>query len=202
PGYVVSAEDAQNDVDRAIDLVPGASGKATEKDGKWIDFSFNNRLRIINTIPGITDLMYFTLDDIAYFAPNGQYRYGAPPELYTRMVYRPNGATPGTEFIMPDAANSGASGGYADLYRRYLAVPFENVKAGKIVAAFGQTYKRKNQVVENPYKNYATHIALERGTVLQGKPLGGRIWVTITERPQNSTGSYNEVELSSDYWID
>lgn len=201
PEIAISSEDWNKDNDRATAMVLGAGSKLSEKDGQWADTSFNNRLRIVNTIPGITDLMYFTFDDWAYFQPNGQYRYGAPPEFSSRMVYRPNGATVGTEFVMPDAANSWNPQS-ADFARRYLAVPFANVKAGKIVAAFGQNYYRKNQLVENPYKNYATHIALERGTVLNGKPLGGRIWVTITERPQSSTGTESEIELSTDYWID
>lgn len=191
----------EDDYLRSADLVPGKTAISSPRDGRWHDYSFNNRLRIVNTIPGITDIMYFTLDDIAYFEINGQYRFGTPPEFYSRMVYRPNGATVGTEFIMPDKSDVGNAASN-DFCRRYLAVPFENVKAGKIVAAFGQTYKRGNTTTPNPYANYATHIALERGTVLNGRPLGGRIWVTLTERPQFSTNSYNEVELGSDYWID
>jgi hypothetical protein len=161
-----------------------------QKPGRWLDNSYNNKLRLVNTLPGLTDKIPFTTSDALYYEPDGAREFGDPPQLYLKGAYHANGLTTGTEWISSDLGD-----------RRYLAVPFANVKAGKIVAAFGESFKNGNTTATNPYRNFATHIALQPGDVLQGKQLGGRIWVSFTERLMPETFGGFEVELTTDYWI-
>jgi hypothetical protein len=85
------------------------------------------------------------------------------------------------------------------------AVPFNNVKAGKIIAAFANTVNQNGVETENPYRNHATVIALESGITLDGKPLGGKIFVNFTERLDSHyrAGSRDTfaVDLIQDEWI-
>jgi hypothetical protein len=82
----------------------------------------------------------------------------------------------------------------------YQAVPFANVKAGKIVTAFSNTVRKGLELVENPYKNYATSIAVSPGDTLNGTQCGGKIFVNFTERLERDRDEFN-VDLIQDRWI-
>jgi len=92
----------------------------------------------------------------------------------------------------------------------------ESVKAGKVITKFADTYMHGTVERVNPYRNYATSIAVEPGTVVAGKQIGAKVFISFTDNVGNQkslTPSYDNpgsntpienrlVELKSDYWID
>jgi len=141
--------------------------------GVYRDTNKNNKFRIVNTLPGLTDEPGYIWRDWMYFVNNDEFNFGGPNRPFTSVLNKPNGLSVGDEFLMSDSGTQ---------FYQYEATPFVNIKAGKIIAAFSNTINQNGNEVENPYKNYATVIALEPGTVLRNKPVGGKILVNFTER--------------------
>lgn len=182
---------------------------AIKLTGEYTDTHRNNRFRVVNTLDGLTNEESYIWRDWMYFESDDQLDYGGPNRPYTSVLHRPNGLQVGDEFV-----NSSAT-----LQRtEYEAVPFANVKAGKIITAFSNTIKTGSSTTDNPYRNYATVIAVEPGTILKGKATGGKIFVDFTERLQGSvsqiSGTVSQgrraiysarditgVDLNQDKWI-
>ena len=60
--------------------------------------------------------------------------------------------------------------------------------------------RRRLDLIENPYKNYATTIVVQPGDVLKGTQCGGKIVVNFTEN-LNGAVDWGNVDLITDYWI-
>jgi hypothetical protein len=168
-------------------IVPGGDG-LNEDQGLFIDVHRNNRLRVVNTVDGLTNEAGYIWQDWAYFrggaGENADPFNGAPNRPFISLANKPNGLQVGDTFVISDAS-------HLDTY--YEAVPFNKVKAGKIVTAFANTYINGTTVTDNPYKNYATTIALEPGTILNGRATVGKIFVNFTERLDRTTGAVSSV---------
>jgi hypothetical protein len=163
--------------------------------GIWHDTLKNNKFRIVNTLDNLTnESSYIWKDWMFVDSPPDSFGDAARP--YISLLNKPNGLQIGDEFIMSDST--------IEPYRME-AVPFNNVKAGKIIAAFANTVNQNGVETENPYRNHATVIALESGITLDGKPLGGKIFVNFTERLDSHyrAGSRDTfaVDLIQDEWI-
>jgi hypothetical protein len=179
-------------------LVPGdGAGLTTANAAAWADTYKNNRLRVVNTLEGFTTEPGIIRTDRAYYYNDDVNDFGRPNRPFTRFVYRTNGLQIGDEFIIANDPQNVL--GYSNA-RTYLATPFANVKAGKIITAFANTVKRGLDTITNPYKDYATCIVVEPGNVLKGTQCGGKIVVNFTE---NLNGAYDngDLDLTSDYWI-
>jgi hypothetical protein len=179
-------------------LVPETAAiLTTENAAKWADTYKNNRLRVVNTLEGFTTEPSFIRSDRAYYYNDDANNFGAANRPFTKFVYRPNGLQVGDEMIIANDPQNVL--GFSNA-RTYLAVPFENVKAGTIITAFANTVKRGLDTIANPYANYATCIVVEPGDALKGTQCGGKIVVNFTE---NLNGAYDngDVDLVSDYWI-
>jgi hypothetical protein len=165
-------------------IVPGL-GFSTSL-GLFVDMHRNNRLRVVNTIDGLTNEPGYIWQDWAYFrggaGPDADLFSGEPNRPFISLLNRPNGLQAGDTFVISDAT-------WQDSY--FEAVPFNKVKAGKVVTAFANTYINGTTVTDNPYKNYATTIALEPGTILNGTPTVGKIFVNFTERLDRTIGAVN-----------
>ncbi|CAB4149444.1 LamG domain containing protein [uncultured Caudovirales phage] len=161
----------------------------------WWDTWKNNRTRIVNTHPGITDYPSLITTQMAFWYNSDEYRWGGPDRVFKKSEHK-DALAVGDEFVISttgrNADNNRLSG--------YLATPFENVKAGKIITAFANTVRRGLELIENPYKNYAQSIILEPGDVLDGTQVGGKIYVNFTEEINKVEDSV-PVELTSDYWV-
>ena len=161
----------------------------------WWDTWKNNRTRIVNTHPGITDYPSLITTQMAFWYNSDEYRWGGPDRVFKKSEHK-DALAVGDEFVISttgrNADNNRLSG--------YLATPFENVKAGKIITAFANTVRRGLDLIENPYKNYAQSIILEPGDVLDGTQVGGKIYVNFTEEINKVEDSV-PVELTSDYWV-
>ena len=160
----------------------------------WQDTWKNNRTRIVNTHPDITDYPSLIKTQQAFWQSTDEFRWGGADRVFYKYEYK-DALAVGDEFVIS------TTGRRADDNRQgYLATPFENVKAGKIVTAFANTVRRGLDEIENPYRNYAQSIILEPGDVLDGTQVGGKIFVNFTEEINKSQESA-PVELISDYWV-
>ena len=174
-------------------IVPtNAAGYPIAYSAQWYDSNKNNRLRIVNELEGFTTEPSFIYTDYAYYKNDDQITFGGPNRPFYRYVYRPDGLRVGDEFII----SNDARGSQRDFY----AVPFTNVKAGTIITAFANNVRRRLDLIENPYKNYATTIVVKPGDVLNGTQCGGKIVVNFTEN-LNGAVDWGNVDLISDYWI-
>lgn len=179
-------------VDRVEDVTDVSEGEFTEEDdyvisrtdlsgkaivardsGTYPDLHKNNRHQVVNTLPNLTNDPGYIWTDWFYFENDDTLDFGGANRPYTRIENRPNGLQVGDKFIISDDSTSGST---------FRATPIANVKAGKVITKFADTIYRNNTLVDNPYKDYATTIAVEPGTILKGKPTVGKIFVNFTER--------------------
>jgi hypothetical protein len=160
----------------------------------WEDTWKNNRTRIVNTYPGITDYPALVKTQQAFWRSTDEFRFGGPDRPFIKYEHK-NALAVGDEFVISTTGIDGNNNRAG-----YLAVPFENVKAGKVITAFANTVRRGLDEIENPYKNYAQSIIVEPGNVLDGKQVGGKIYVNFTEEI-NKTQEQASIELISDYWV-
>jgi hypothetical protein len=160
----------------------------------WFDTWKNNRTRIVNTHPNITDYPGLIKTQQAFWYNTDEFRWGGPDRIFAKYEHK-DALAVGDEFVISTTgqrANQNQNG--------YLATPFENVKSGKIITAFANTVRRGVDLIENPYRNYAQSIILEPGDVLDGTQVGGKIFVNFTEEI-NKAQENGSVELTSDYWV-
>jgi len=168
------------------------------------DYYRNNYHQVVNTIPGLTDDPAYIWKDEVYYKADGLI-YGELDRIWSRIEYNP-GLQLGDKFLISSMIGAGT----------YHAVPIDAVKAGKVITKFADTYMHGEIERVNPYRNYATTIAVEPGTVVSGKQIGAKVFISFTDNPgrQKGAGSvYNNpgygypienkvVELITDYWID
>ena len=178
--------------------VEGAAGLPTPPQYAeplgWWDTWKNNRTRIVNTHPDITDYPALVKTQQAFWYSTDEFRWGGADRPFVKYEHK-DALAVGDEFVIS------TTGIKADSNRAgYLATPFANVKAGKIITAFANTVRRGLDEIENPYRNYAQSIIIEPGDVLNGTQVGGKIYVNFTEEI-NKTQEQASIELISDYWV-
>jgi hypothetical protein len=160
----------------------------------WYDTWKNNRTRIVNTYPGITDYPSLVTKELAFWRNTDEFRFGGPDRIFLKYEHK-DALAVGDEFVI---SSTGVNGDNNE--NGYQATPFENVKAGTIITAFANTVRRGLDLIENPYRNYAQSIVVSPGDVLDGRQVGGKIYVNFTEEI-NKVSETASVELTSDYWV-
>ena len=175
-------------------LIDGASARPIFGNAYWHDTFKNNRLRLVNTVPGLTDLPTFIKTASAVYTNDDRVSFGAPSRSYTKHEWKPNGLAVGEEFIISGELQPSGE-------RSVAATPFANVKAGTIVTAFANNYRRGTELIANPYSNYAVSIAVSPGDVLNGRQVGGKIFVNFTENGEAWSDDFGQADLIQDYWI-
>jgi hypothetical protein len=177
----------------AIDITKGA----------YFEDRYNNmRHRVMNTIEFLTDDASYIWTDRAFYQHSDQLDFGGTDRVWEKFEYKINGLQVGDEFVFGNPSRFTKFGNSRWRQTQFRAVPFENVKAGKIITAQPLKYWKGEDYVDNPYANYAHSIALEPGDSLNGKPVGGKIFFSISEMFADSTEEMHIVDLYSDYWID
>lgn len=168
------------------------------------DYYRNNYHQVVNTLPSLTDDPAYIWKDEVYYKVDGL-EYGELDRIWSHIEYNA-GLQPGDKFLISCMINA-----YS-----YYAIPMEAIKAGKVITKFADTYIHGTVERVNPYRNYATSIAVEPGTVVAGKQIGAKVFISFTDNVGNQkslTPSYlnpgsntpienRMVELKSDYWID
>jgi hypothetical protein len=163
-----------------------------------------NRYRVTATISGLTDIPAYIRTDTVNFTPSDNFRVG---RFADKFANRPDGLIIGDEFVV-DWMKEGVqlrdytSANFLDRKARrdrfvIWSIPQESVKAGTVVTTLSSTYWQGTQEVANPYANNATTIVLEPGDPLNGRPVGGKVFVNFTEEPIFTKPDYRKQVVPS-----
>jgi hypothetical protein len=177
--------------------LPVGTGSTTNL---WTDTYRNNRIRILNTVPGVTDEPSVIYTDAAFWNNDDTLNYGGTNRPFKGFTHKPNGLAVGDEFFISTFNFGNYSGGGGSVSRNYLATPIANIKSGTPITAFANQYRRGLDLVDNPYKNYVTSIAIKPGDVLDGRQVGGKIWVNFTDAISQEN-DYVAIDGIHSYWI-
>jgi hypothetical protein len=172
----------------AAGLEVGGVGTSAE----WHDTYRNNRIRVLNTFTDITDWKCNIHTKSALYNNDDTLNFGGPNREFRGWEHRPNGLNVGDEFFLSTFTTNGSE--------NYLGTPIQNVKAGTPITAFANQYRQGLNLINNPYKDYVTSIAIKPGDVLDGRQVKGKIWVNFTEpiNKENETAYMDAIHTS---WI-
>ena len=154
-------------------------------------------MRIIKSFEGITDTPKISFRaETAHHQNDGLRKFEGTDRNFEAVVHRPNGFQIGDEMLIPEGKYSSSlkQGAY------WQGVPLSAVKAGTVIATFGQNYWNENTLTPNPYADYATFIAVKPGDSVGGRQIGGKVIVSLVEHPDD-INNYATVDLNTDYWI-
>jgi hypothetical protein len=174
------------------------------RTNEYADYYRNNYHQVVNTLPNLTDDPAYIWKDEVYYNTDGL-EYAELGRVFSHVEYNA-GLQPGDKFLISSMIGAGS----------YYAVPIDSVKSGKVITKFADTYRHGAIERVNPYRNYATSIAIEPGTVVAGKQIGAKVFISFTDNvgiQKSAVSSYlapgwgypvetRMVELKSDYWID
>jgi hypothetical protein len=177
---------------------------STNRNNQWTDTHKNNRHKVVNEVENLTTDPGYVWDNLLQYTVDGL-EYGETGRVFNHIEYKPK-LSIGDTFMTSDFRLSSST---------YLAVPFDKVKAGTIITSFADTYLQDGTPVTNPYKNYATSIAVQPGTVVSGKQIGAKVFISFTDGvgvqkdsdgylPFGNIGPIDSamIELKTDAWID
>jgi len=162
-------------------IVPSGAGNLPINTGNtanaWFDSFRNNRIRVLNTIPGLTDWRSVVHTKMAMWKNDDTIDFGGASREFHDYELKPNGLSVGDEFFLNTTSYD-----YTAVFGQLVAAtPINNILCGTPITAFANQYRRGLELVDNPYKNHVTSIAIKPGDVLNGKQVGGKIWVNFTE---------------------
>ena len=142
----------------------------TDTGDTFLDAYRNNYHEVVNTIPDLTDDDGFIwTDEIKYVADQSE--FGELDRWWSHIEYK-DSLQVGDRFLFSTTAN---------FNQTYFATPLDAVRAGKVITKFADTYRFGAVERVNPYRNYATSIAVEPGTVVAGKQIGAKVFISFTD---------------------
>jgi hypothetical protein len=169
---------------------------------EYLDAYRNNYHEVVNTLEDLTDDAAFIWTDEIKYATDGS-EFGELDRWWSHVEYN-DGLQVGDKFLISTTPT---------YYQSYFATPLDAVRAGKVITKFADTYRYGDVERVNPYRNYATSIAVEPGTVVAGKQIGAKVFISFTDVVgiQQGYGSglggvgrsveNKSVSLTTDYWI-
>ena len=172
------------------------------EDDVYLDAYRNNYHQVVNTLYDLTDdAAFIWTDEIKYVADQSE--FGELDRYWSHVEYSDE-LKVGDKFLISTAPT---------LYQSYFAAPLDAVRAGKVITKFADTYRFGLVERVNPYRNYATSIAVEPGTVVAGKQIGAKVFISFTDvvgiqqigrvigDGQGESVEQKQVSLTTDYWI-
>ena len=169
----------------------------------WPDRNNNMKHRVLNQVEYLTDDSSYIFIDRAFYQNDDNVDFLGQSRHYQRFEYRLNGLQIGDEFIFGNPASKTQLGNTrSNQNTGFWAVHKDDILAGIPITGQPLQYYSQNELVDNPYKDYVHSIALQPGTTLDGKGLGGKIFVSISEVFWDETLETSIVDLITDYWID
>jgi len=173
----------------------------TDTGDTFLDAYRNNYHEVVNTLTDLTDDDGFVWTDEILFVPD-QSEFGELSRQWSHIEYK-DSLQVGDRFLISTAPTIGMS---------YFATPLDAVRAGKVITKFADTYRFGAVERVNPYRNYATTIAVEPGTVVAGKQIGAKVFISFTDvvgiqqRIATLGGRGKSIEqkavsLATPYWI-
>lgn len=174
---------------------------AVDEGNVFKDAYRNNYHEVVNTLEDLTtDDGFIWTDEILYDVDGSE--FGELDRQWSHIEYK-DSLQVGDKFLISTAPTIGMS---------YFAAPISAVKAGKVITKFAETYFYGSVERVNPYRNYATTIAVEPGTVVNGKQIGAKVFISFTDVVgvqqgysdsfyQGNSVEQRSVSLSTPYWI-
>lgn len=172
-----------------------------EGDDAFLDAYRNNYHEVLNTLTDLTDDDGFVwTDEIKYVADQSE--FGELDRWWSHIEYK-DSLQVGDRFLISTTPTYSQT---------YFATPLYAVRAGKVITKFADTYRYGAVERVNPYRNYATSIAVEPGTVVAGKQIGAKVFISFTDvvgvqQLGNAIGGqglsieHKSVSLNTSYWI-
>jgi hypothetical protein len=175
----------------------------TDTGDTFIDAYRNNYHEVVNTLPDLTDDDGFIwTDEIQFVADESD--FGELSRWWSHIEYK-DSLQVGDRFLISTTPT---------LNQTYFATPLNAVRAGKVITKFADTYRFGAVERVNPYRNYATAIAVEPGTVVAGKQIGAKVFISFTDvvgiqqgyarvigDGQGRPVEQKSVALATPYWI-
>ena len=163
----------------------------------------NNYHEVVNTLTDLTDDDGFIWTDEIRYRVN-QSDFGELDRWWSHIEYRDR-LQVGDRFLISTTLTPNQT---------YFATPLDAVRAGKVITKFADTYRFGAVERVNPYRNYATSIAVEPGTVVAGKQIGAKVFISFTDVVGIQQGysrviadgrgrpaEHKSVSLATPYWI-
>jgi hypothetical protein len=182
----------------SIDYPTSLTGSGNDS---YLDAYRNNYHEVVNTLTDLTDdAAFIWTDEIKYRADQSE--FGELDRWWSHVEYN-DGLQVGDKFLISTTPTYSQT---------YFATPLDAVRAGKVITKFADTYRFGLVERVNPYRNYATSIAVEPGTVVAGKQIGAKVFISFTDvvgtqQYGNAIGGQGvsieqkQVSLKTDYWI-
>ena len=175
---------------------PGSTGDT------FLDAYRNNYHEVVNTLTDLTDDDGFVwTDEIKLVADQSE--FGELDRWWSHIEYK-DSLQVGDRFLISTTPTYSQT---------YFATPLDAVRAGKVITKFADTYRFGAVERVNPYRNYATSIAVEPGTVVAGKQIGAKVFISFTDVVGIQQGygtslggvgtsvEHKAVSLNTSYWI-
>jgi hypothetical protein len=142
----------------------------TDSGDEFLDAYRNNYHQVVNTLADLTDDDGFIwTDEIKYQADQSE--FGELDRWWSHIEYK-DSLQVGDRFLISTTPT---------FNQTYFATPLDAVRAGKVITKFADTYRFGAVERVNPYRNYATSIAVEPGTVVAGKQIGAKVFISFTD---------------------
>jgi hypothetical protein len=142
----------------------------TDSGDAFLDAYRNNYHQVVNTLADLTDDDGFIwTDEIKY--QTDQSEFGELDRWWSHIEYK-DSLQVGDRFLISTTPT---------FNQAYFATPLDAVRAGKVITKFADTYRFGAVERVNPYRNYATSIAVEPGTVVAGKQIGAKVFISFTD---------------------
>lgn len=138
--------------------------------------------RIVATEPGLTDLSTTEYGDFVEGFPWDDFDIQNKFFAYD-LVHRPNGLIIGDKVRLA-LTDEQAGSNVSPIEKRRFQIASAKPEGivGKVIAREQESYFGPNGVVvQNPYKDNAVTIIAERGTILHGRPITGRVFMEFME---------------------
>lgn len=175
---------------------PDSSGRALLYTADTHD---NNRLRIVDTVPGLTDFPATTMTDVIH----SRSFYGGQDNRISnffafKYAEKPNGLGVGDEFVdvtkwlvEPEVYPGwGRYGLSSQNVKTTYGVPPGSLIGGRSIAKFGANVIMGEVSEPNPYANYTAVAVWAPGDRLVGTAIKGRIFMNLTEDNRNGDFVY------------
>jgi hypothetical protein len=154
--------------------------------------------RIVATEPGLTDMPSWHYGDMVSAYPWDDFDV-KHSWLAFDIVHKPNGLTIGDKLELNLGDDEWTS--YLDGHRQVIVSAKPQGIVGKVIAREEETYATGFSLVElpNPYKDNATTIIAERGTILHGRPIQGRVFMEFMDYDHFQRGFLPEDKVKNKF---
>lgn len=156
--------------------------------------------RIVALEPGLTDMASYIPGETIVGWPYDDFDV-TEDFVAADVINRPNGLLVGDKVFLNLATQYGAEPSWEYQSRALIASAKPQGIVGKVIAREQEFYygPRSTEPIRNPWADNATTIIAERGTMLNGRPIGGRVLIELMGYGEFNRGFLIE-DAYKDFW--